>query len=912
VLLVIVAAGSGAGACAVVRDGSGRLVTTVEGITEYELSNGLHVLLFPEPSKPTITVNMTYLVGSRYEGYGETGMAHLLEHMLFKGSTHHPNVPQELSSHGSRPNGSTSDDRTNYFETFAATDENLKWALSLEADRMVNSFVARKDLDTEMTVVRNEYEMGENDPANVLEERIMSTAFLWHNYGHPTIGARSDIENVPIERLQAFYRKYYQPDNAVLLVAGKFDPVKTLALVDRTFSPIPRPKRILEPTYTREPPQDGERTVTLERVGDAQVVAVAYHAVAGAHPDAPALDIMAETLGSAPSGRLYKALVDTKKAARVWAYFETEREPGIVYAGATVRRGDSLPAARAALLDTIDALDKTPPTPEEVERSRATFLKDIALTQDDTERIGLTLSEWIAGGDWRLYFLYRDRLRAVTPADVARVAATYLKPSNRTLGEFLPTDKPDRVTIPEAPAPATILAGYKGDPEVAKGEAFDPTPAHIESRTTRTTLPSGLKLAFLPKKTRGGTVFAALNFRFGDEKSLSNQAALPRAVSSMLMRGTTQHTREQLRDQLDRLKAHVNIYSSSPGQVNASIETERANFPAVLSLVAEMLRSPSFPQTELDSLRQEWTADLEQQKSEPRSLASTALSRHLAPYPKGDPRYISTLEELIADVAAVTRDGLVKFHDGFYGASNGELAVVGDFDATEVKKQIQDLFGDWKSPVPFARVENRYFDQPPVSLKIETPDKENAMFLSGYNLPMRDDDADYPALLLGNYMLGGGFLNSRLATRIRQKEGISYSVGSMFVANPLDKAGTFGGYAIYAPQNADRLYKAFDEEITRAVKDGFDDKEISDAKAGWLQSRQLQRAQDGQLVGLLAVNLFVGRTLDWDATLERRVTDLKATEILAAMRRHISLEKLTRVKAGDFARVTSASATPDK
>src|SRR5207247_4109138 len=189
-------------------------ITSVEGITEYRFeSNGLRILLFPDLSKPTITVNVTYMVGSRHENYGETGMAHLLEHLLFKGTPNHPNIPQEQTSHGARPNGSTWFDRTNYFETFQATDENLKWALDLEADRMVHSFIAKKDLDSEMTVVRNEFEMGENDPSQVLMQRTLATAYLWHNYGHVPIGARSDIERVPIERLQQFYHTYYQPDN---------------------------------------------------------------------------------------------------------------------------------------------------------------------------------------------------------------------------------------------------------------------------------------------------------------------------------------------------------------------------------------------------------------------------------------------------------------------------------------------------------------------------------------------------------------------------------------------------------------------------------------------------------------------------------------------------------------------------
>ena len=256
--------------------------TTVEGITEYRLPNGLRILLFPDKSKPTVTVNMTYLVGSRHEGYGESGMAHLLEHMLFKGTAKRESIMKLLTEKGADWNGTTWFDRTNYFETLdATTDENLRWALEMEADRMVNSRVSRADLDSEMTVVRNEFERGENDNSSVLEERVMATAYLWHNYGRSTIGARSDIEQVPIERLQAFYRKYYQPDNSVLVIAGKFD--EALA-TERTFLEKYRDVRateferedqltVLRDTLTSAPARKAGFACSLRNVSTASPIA---------------------------------------------------------------------------------------------------------------------------------------------------------------------------------------------------------------------------------------------------------------------------------------------------------------------------------------------------------------------------------------------------------------------------------------------------------------------------------------------------------------------------------------------------------------------------------------------------------------------------------------------------------------
>jgi zinc protease len=897
--LVAVAAITGMAQIPALPRGTER-VASVEGITEYRLSNGLRVLMFPDPSKQTITVNITFLVGSAVEDYGETGMAHLLEHMVFKGSPKHTNIPQELTSHGARPNGTTSYDRTNYFETFAATDENLNWALDLESDRMVNSFIAKKDLDSEMTVVRNEFEADENNPFRVLLDRVMSGAYMWHNYGKEVVGARSDIENVPIERLQAFYHKYYQPDNAVLTVAGKIDEGKTLALVDKYFSPIPKPARMLQKIYTVEPTQDGEHSVMLRRVGDTQLVFSAYHVPAASHSDFAAVNILTQLLADTPSGRLHKALVETKKASSIFGFSFELREPGATIFGAEVRQGDSLDAAREAMLQTIEGLSATPPTKEEVERARGQLLKDFELNMNKSDLIGLILSEYIAAGDWRLFFLERDRTRKVTAEEVQQAAAHYFKPANRTLGMFIPTPKPDRSEIPATPDVAALLKDYKGEAAIAAGEAFDPSPTNIESRTKRVEA-GGVKLALLPKKTRGGTVVAQLLLRFGDEQSLMNRSTAAQLAGSMLIRGTTKHTRQQLQDEFDRLKARVFV-SGFTTQANVSIETTRDNLPAVLRLVAEVLREPAFPEKEFDLLKQETLAGIEQQKSEPTQIAFTAFNRQISPFPKGDPRYVSTPDEDVADVTAATLDQAKQFYHDFYGASTSQLTVVGDFDDQAISKLATQLFSDWKSPKPFKRVPSVFRDITPVNQTFQAPDKANAFFVAGFLFNMRDDNPDYPALALGHYMLGGGFLNSRLAARIRQKEGLSYGVGSGIFVSAIDHYGRFTATAIYAPQNVDKLEAAFKEEIARMLKDGFTAEEVEAAKSGYLQSRQVSRAQDNELLNRSNTYLFLGRTWQWDADFEAKIKALTPEQINAAMRRSVDPSKLIIFKAGDFAK----------
>lgn len=877
-------------------------ITSVEGITEYQLDNGLKVLLFPDQTKDSITVNITYMVGSRHENYGETGMAHLLEHLVFKGTPRHPDIPAELTSHGARPNGTTWVDRTNYFESFKATDENLNWALDLEADRMVNSYIAEKDLKSEFSVVRNEMESGENNPFRVVWQRVMGVAYEWHNYGKSTIGARSDVENVPIDRLQAFYRKYYQPDNATLVVSGKIDEAKTLGLIQKYFGVIPKPSRVLPPNYTVEPAQDGERMVTVRRVGDTQMLMAGYHIPAGAHPDYAALEVMHTILTDEPSGRLYKSLVESKKATSIFGLQFANKEPGYSLFIAELPKDKSIDEARNTMTETVETFAKTAPSKEEVERAKLQSAKNNEQLMNSPERAALELSEWIAQGDWRLMLLHRDRIQKVTPEDVQRVASKYLKSTNRTVGQFIPTEKADRAEIPNISDAevATVLKDYKGNAVVAAGEAFDPSPANIKNRTTKTTV-GNLKAAFLPKENRGDTVFASMTLRFGDEKSLMNRGTAGSYVSQMLNRGTAKHTRQQLQDELDRLKAQV-IFFGSATNVTANVQTTRQNLPEVMKLVAEMFKESTFPAEEFDKLKAENLTQIEASLSEPTSKAITAMSKHFNRYPKGDIRYQGSVEEQIADTKALTIDDVKKFYKDFYGASTGEIAVVGDFDIQPTQALIGQLFGDWKSTAKFARVPSEYFDIAAVNESIESPDKANAFFFARLNLKLRDDNPDYAALQLGNFMFGGGFLNSRFLTRIRQKDGVSYGGGSGLSAASLDESGTFFAQAIYAPENVEKVEKGFREELARVLKDGFTAEEVEAAKKGFLQNRQQQRAEDRALVSALRNQLFLNRTMDFEENLDKQIESLTAEQVNAAFRKYLTPDKISVFKAGDFAK----------
>ena len=856
----------------------------VEGVHEYLLPNGLQVLLIPDASKPTVTVNVTYHVGSRMEGYGETGMAHLLEHLMFKSTKNIANVGVELSRRGMEFNGSTNADRTNYHETFPSDPAQVAWALRTEAERMTHANVIKKDLDTEMTVVRNEMESGENSPLRILIEKTNSAAYQWHAYGKSTIGARSDVENVNIPHLQAFYRKYYQPDNATLIVAGAFDPKAVLAEITKDFSAIPRPTRAIEPGYTVEPVQDGEREVTLRRVGGEQDLYATYHIPSMASPEMPAFEILATALGDTPNGRLHKRLVATGKAVGAFASADQNADPGQFSVGLRLKKDDDLAAAQKILLDTVENLKSEPITADELKRTQLQLDKAFDQVLADPEQLCIALSESIASGDWRLLFLDRDRVDAATLEQVNAAAQRWILPSNRTLGRFIPTDAPVRSPLATRSDVAAALATFKPKAAVAAGENFDSTPANLDKRSTVITLPNGLKLALLPKKTKGETVEVNLALHFGALDNLRGQRTAGRGVAPMLSTGTTTKTRAELADAFDALKTDWSVTGSGSG-ADATLSTKRETLLPALDLLAEVLRKPAFNPDEYEQLRRQSIQGLEKAQQDPGGNASQALGRALQHWPSDDPRYVADFGESLANVRAAKVDDVAAFYRSHWGADHADMAVVGDFDPAQVKAAVARLFGDWKSGVAYQRLDSPASDVFGQRIVVPLKDKANAVVIGQLPLKLQDTDPDYAAMLLATHVIGGGGFDSRLLTRLRQKDGLSYSVGATLSASMFEPSGAVQFYAIYAPQNRAKVEAGFDEELARMVKDGLTADELATAKKAMLAERATARTNDAAVAGGWTARLEGNRTWAFSVAQDARIAAMTLEQVNAAIRK---------------------------
>ncbi|MFN8710462.1 MAG: insulinase family protein, partial [Planctomyces sp.] len=506
-------------------------------------------------------------------------------------------------------------------------------------------------------------------------------------------------------------------------------------------------------------------------------------------------------------------------------------------------------------------------------------------------------------GDWRLYFLHRDRLEKVTAADVQRVAKEYLTRSNRTGGIFEPSDSPQRVPIPSTPEIAGMIGDYKGRQDVAQGEAFDSSPLAIEARLARSKLKSGVRVTLLPKKTRGASVDLRLTLRYGNLSVLKGKATAASYLPEMLVRGTKTRTRQQISDELDKNRAQLQL-SGDSGVLSVVLQTKRENLLPSLQLIEDILRNPVFPSEELELLREEQIAAAGQQLTEPTAIARTEVQKRISIYPPDDPRYVATLAETIERTRDVKIDQIQLLYSELLGGANGELTIVGDFDAAEVTPVVDRITAGWKSAVPFERmpresVNNEKGDY----VEVNTPDKANAAYFAAMTLAMRDDHPDYPALAIGNFILGGGGLSSRLANRVRQKEGLSYTVQSALQASPIDERSVFYIFAISNPENSARVHTVIQEEIGMLLKDGVKDDEFQNAKTGYLKELEVRRSSDQSLAATLETYAFIGRDMKFVSDFEKKIQALTAEDVNQALKKYIQPKRLYIVSAGDFARV---------
>ncbi len=611
------------------------------------------------------------------------------------------------------------------------------------------------------------------------------------------------------------------------------------------------------------------------------------------------MEVLEDILTNQPAGRLYRGLVASGLASSVSGVAFSWAEPGVMEFTAQVAEGQAPESVLGSMIDIIEGLDRTPITEREVELAVARQKKMIKLSMNDSSRLGIRMSEFIAQGDWRLFFLHRDRIEKVTVADVRAAADKYLVETNRTAGMFIPTEQPSRTTVPDRPDVAEMVQGYQGQAMIAEGEELLADVDHIESRVIRKNLAGGIKLALLPVERRGDDVQATFRVHFGSEEALTGKTTAASFIPEMLMRGTKSKNYEQLRNEIDRLQSRISVSGRRAVDVmSGSIQSDREHFLPAIQLLAEIFQQPAFAAEEFEIIKKRRRADIESGLSDPRTLGMTAMSRAMHPWPADSIHYVPTLEEELERLEATTLEQVQQLYNELVGGSYLEIAVVGDFEPDQVTQEIEQSFASWKSPAPYRRVAEAFRDVTADRIKIDTPDKEMAMVVMSSVVKMNDEDPRYPAMVMASYVLGRS-AKSRLLNRLRHQGGLSYSAFGNFSADSQDERGGLMAMAICAPQNADKALAAMREEIAAWIEKGITDEELAEAQTSYELKFKSSLASERYLLDEIAEGLELDRTLQFRAELLEKIKALTPADIRAALQDVLGKAAMIEIQAGD-------------
>ncbi|MCB0281232.1 MAG: insulinase family protein [Calditrichae bacterium] len=808
-------------------------VKAQDGIEEYRMdSNNLSILLMEDHSAPVVTFMVTFRVGSRNEVTGTTGATHILEHLMFKGTEKYNkanggHIDNQLGNIGAMLNATTWTDRTNYYESIPSNY--LELAIDIESDRMRNLLLREEDRDAEMTVVRNEFERGENSPVSALEKEIWATAFQAHPYHHSTIGWRSDIENVPIEKLREFYNTFYWPNNATVTVIGDFEKNNTLQLLKKYYGAIPASPHKIPELYTTEPEQEGPRRVILKRPGQLGVVGIGWKIPEALNKDTYTLSVLSNVLENGKTSRLYKALVDQNKAVNAFTDHSIFKDPSLFLTYAYLAPGVTHEEVEKILLDEIEKIKTEGVTDAEVNRAINQITASTAFGRDGSFSIASQLNEAIAHGDWTFYTTYLDNIKKVTAAEVQDAAKKYFVEEKSTTGYYIPI-------VPgggeEKPAPSSWQAGqdalYYRTPGIDYIAEPAVTPAAPEQESSIMDITKRQKINGIDVITAKTGVKDVVTFTgsltAGDILSDGDNKMVADLTGRMLDKGTTKNDKFALAEKLENMGASINF---SVGKFNLGFSGRclKQDLPAVIDLLAEQLRMPAFSEEELEKLKKQTEGNLKRQMDNTGARADEALNRLI--FSKDHPNYEEEISKLLEDVKTVTIDDIKKFHSKYYGPKSMIFVAAGDVDNGAISKAFEKAFSGWTGGVE-PQGYKRQVPQTKSGMHVVTMEgKTSTDVLIGQATGLKRADDDYLPFYIANTVLGSGFAG-RLMSIIRDDEGLTYGIYSTHNEDEYCDGRWYIG-ATFAPDLLDKGLSSTMREFKRWVNDGVTEQEFKDA-----------------------------------------------------------------------------------
>ncbi|MBD0825474.1 M16 family metallopeptidase [Aestuariibaculum marinum] len=892
-------------------------IQELEGVEEYLYTpNGMKMLLVQDNSAPVVTVQVVYRVGSKHEVPGNTGSTHLLEHLNFKGTPtfnkkNGTGIFKILQGIGAEMNATTWNDRTNYYETIPS--DKIELALHIEADRMRNSLLLKEDKEAEMTVVRNEFERGENNPGSLLSKEIWATAYMAHPYHHETIGWRSDIEKMPIEVLRDFYNTYYWPDNATLTIIGDFQKDQLFGLVDKYFGAITKAPHQIPQPYTTEPEQLGPRRIVVKKPGQQAMVTIAYKIPGRMHEDLPALEVLSQIAGSGTSSLISKTFVDKGLATFGYARASKFQDVGLFTVTLAFSPDKDVEELNAQLINMLDKIKEEGVTQEDVDRVVAKLNTQTILSRDGSGSIASELNEAIAGGDWRDYIKGAQRLSKVTAEDVKRVANKYLLENQSTTGYFIPEEIGSN-TATESKASGVKSENwgkyYFRNPQVGhdhlecdnilKVEQFQEITSAYE-----TIRPTAKGEKYIRKEISGidvvtvktgakGFVTVAASFPISSYIGTGSEV-VPTLTVNMLSKGTKLNNKFEFSEKLEKLGATIRI-SSDVNNINIRFKCLTQDVDNIVALLAEELRQPLFDPNEFKLLKEQSINNMKNGLTDPGTQGSIALSQAI--YPKGHPNYESDIETTIKQIEAATIDDLKAFHRKYFGTAGMHLVAVGDIDTKNLYGALKTNFSRWNGGTSGKGMFNEPSTANALTEVVTIPKKPSAeLFIGKYTGIERNDD-DYIPFFIGNTVLGGGF-SGRLMQTVRDRDGLTYGIYAGHTGHNM--AGGF--WSVNASFNPSLFQKGLDAtmiEIKNWIENGITKEELEHCKNNITGSFKVGMATTSGLSSTLLSFLQSGKTPEYLDQYPKDVEAVTLLQVNQAIKKYVDLDKLTIIKSGSL------------
>jgi zinc protease len=880
------------------------------GITEYRLrSNGMKILLSPNHAAPVITFMVVYHVGSRNEAPGNTGSAHLLEHLLFNKSTRNfgkangrPTFQEVLAEAGAdfgSTNMTTWNDRMTGYSTLPS--DRLELAMKIEADRLGRGLLLDAERQPEMSVVRNEYEIGENDPGQALDKAVIGAAIVAHPYHWSTIGYRSDIEGVTTAKLREHYENYFHADNATAILVGDFDTAKALALFAREFGAFPKSKKPIPEIITVEPPQEGERRVVVRRPGQVGIVQIAYMRPGSMHPDFIPLDVVQTIVGSGVNARLYQALVEKKLASDVSAWNLWFRDPYPFNVSATVATGVDARKVEDGIKAVLYDVAKNGVTADELARAKSQIEVSVIRSRDGTYPFASSLGEAVASADWKWFVDYIDVLHQVTQEDVKRVAATYFVPDQATVGWFVPV-KDGEAAEPAAAqekAASGAASSARAEPAAVSKPDAAKAPAAADARTfaertLRRELPNGIVLDVIVNRAVPTVALEGMALA-GVMAAPAGKPAVPQLTAMMLNRGTKSATKEAIAARLDAVGAQVQV-TSGPYHATLTANGMAHDLPMLLETLADQLMHPAFAEAELAKAKLEMQAEVLRAHDDTRRRAMDHATQLV--FPEGHPYRAPGKDALSASIEKTTVADLRAFHRARFVGAGMVVAIVGDVNPDEVVAAFEKRFG----AVP--RGEKPVYDVPrtaigePARKVITMPGKANLDLVYAHASGLARLDPDYDAALIANAVFGQSALTARLGKRIRDTEGLSYTMWSRFLmSDAID--GIWLTDIRLAPQNLAKAMHSAREVMTEYAASGPTDAEIAAQKSFFAGNYQVQLGTNAGVAAALVQAEKFGFGPAYLDEYPVRIRAVTRAQVMDAMRKYMHPYRAVIIASGD-------------